>query len=92
MKTHPSLGWCQSCGKQAFSGRKAAKAACRRRFPNERMQGYRCPVREGAWHAGHLADEVRSGEVSRAEFYGPRGVGRVREMQGTRRPLRRAVA
>ncbi|MFE5290362.1 hypothetical protein ACFRAQ_35910 [Nocardia sp. NPDC056611] len=56
-----------------FTSRKAAKIACRRRFPNEKLNGYPCPVVENGWHAGHLAPAVRAGAVSRGDWYKDRG-------------------
>ncbi|WP_157978665.1 MULTISPECIES: hypothetical protein [Nocardia] len=78
------IGEC-SCGKRSFESRKAAKLYGRREYPGKRLQAYRCRKnRAGAWHVGHVAVEVASGEVPKSLFYGPKGVGRVRQKQGTR--------
>ncbi|MFE7744379.1 hypothetical protein [Nocardia sp. NPDC057455] len=80
----PTIGFCHHCQKQAYRSRKDARTAGRRRFPGDKIQGYRCSHIDGAWHIGHVAAEVKSGEIPKHLFYGPRGVGRVREKQGTR--------
>lgn len=41
---------CASCGKQAFSSRKHARAFARRVFPGAAMRAYRCPGVPGNWH------------------------------------------
>jgi predicted RNA-binding Zn-ribbon protein involved in translation (DUF1610 family) len=87
-----AVGRCEQCRKHAYPSRKHARTAARRRFPGERLQAYPCPHIDGLWHWGHPAPEVIAGEVSKALWYGPTGVGRVREMQGTRRPTKKEVA
>lgn len=88
------IGFCARCEKAAFNDRKAAKRYARRQYPSERMQAYACRRGGVGWHVGHVAAEVVAGEVPRSQFYGPRGVGRVREKQGTRtvRVIRRRAA
>lgn len=65
---NPYIGWCVRCKKQAFSSRKDAKKACRRRFPNEHLTAYQCPV-TNTWHGGHLPQAVRFGTASRHQVY-----------------------
>lgn len=47
-------GTCQRCGKQAYSTRKAARAAFRAALPGEEgLEAYRCLSGNGVWHYGH---------------------------------------
>ena len=80
------IGQCPSpgCGKRSFRDRKAAKRYARRQYPSDRMQAYECRKGGIGFHVGHAAPEVVSGEIPKQQFYGKTGVGRVRQMQGTR--------
>lgn len=89
---HRFHGRCGSCGKRIYLSRKEARYVARRQFPADRMQAYQCPVSGDWWHIGHIAPEVVSGEVSKAVFYAPNGVGLVRFRQGTRAPIKRQHA
>ncbi|MFF4026983.1 hypothetical protein ACFYY5_29445 [Nocardia elegans] len=93
MKAHsPAIGYCQACRKTLYTSRKAARLIVRRRFPGEQIQAYRCPHVDNAWHAGHTAPEVASGEIAKDLFYGPNGVGEQRRKAGTRKYTRRREA
>lgn len=70
-----------------YRSRRDAKNAARAAFPGERFSAYRCKDNNAYWHYGHLAPEVLSGEVRRDQFYGSRGVGKLREYAGTRKPI-----
>ncbi|WP_280412564.1 hypothetical protein [Nocardia asiatica] len=78
------VGVCGHCGKRSFNTRKAAKLYGRREYPGSKLQAYKCRRGSDAFHVGHIAAEIKSGEIPKHLFYGPRGVGRVREKQGTR--------
>lgn len=72
----PTIGYCGACKKQAYRSRKDARIAGRRRFPSDHVQAYQCPRINGAWHIGHLPVEVRNGQYTKDEFFGPNGAGR----------------
>lgn len=52
-----------------FASRKEARREARAVLPGEQLQAYRCDTQNGnaigGWHLGHLAPEVRSGELGR---------------------------
>jgi hypothetical protein len=81
-----------ACGKRNYLSRKDARKVLRNKYPGERMHVYVC-LTAGGFHIGHMAPEVACGEVPKELFYGPKGVGRVREKQKTRLdPKTRRVA
>lgn len=80
------LGVCEPCAKVAFASRKAARKYARGRYPGAGLRAYQCRHHDADyWHVGHHAPEVISGEVPKALFYGPGGIGVLRHRYGTRR-------
>lgn len=58
---------CWACRKLSFASRKEARrqaALLPKESDGYRARAYQCPV-SGAWHVGHLPEDVIKGEVSR---------------------------
>lgn len=71
-----------SCGKRGYSSRKMARRA-RAGLPGENLHIYQCPSSHApSWHLGHLHEPVVRGELTKGQYYGPRGVGRIRHAAG----------
>ncbi len=59
-----------NCTKIRYYSRGAARRA-RGQIGDRELRPYRCKRAEcGAWHLGHLPDEVRRGEQSRRQAFG----------------------
>lgn len=69
VKDSPRIGYCSPCDKSIFLTRKAARKACKILKGGEATPApFRCPHNEAWWHAGHLPEAVRRGEIDRYRY------------------------
>jgi hypothetical protein len=68
-KTAGAVAFCELHQKLLWPDRKTARAVARQHH-DDRKSVYHCSVQPHLFHVGHLAPEVKHGEMSRAHRYG----------------------
>jgi hypothetical protein len=63
-----SLATCQSCGKQAYTAKDAAKRAARAIYPGVKMRVYKCDGDPRWWH---LTSQGAARTEQMREYYAP---------------------
>lgn len=67
-KTADAIAWCEGCQKLLYTDRKRARYVARQHHPHKST--YPCPVNPSMFHVGSLSEAIKSGVVTRDEYYG----------------------